>query len=485
MLQWSAVDGNLVPVVGADQSPSGDAPVPVSISLQQVDNNQSLAANTDQSARDDEFGGGDVPVREQHQRRSNGGGASDHAWQLGDRRERPGTGSGDCGSAEFELHAGGAMPQLTNFSAQVWNSVQPLLQAMTWINGTVPQNSEYMQMPGLQQVLGIRLQQASMQPSKTGDPYVDWVDSMLYNNGQPLTAGSSPLYGSFWNGQNQSAGQALSMVAPYLEGGVYLVAGMWMVGPTAVLGATCYAVGAFTWAGTDLAVNLIGGANSGMIASSVGQSFFFGAINEIPGIGNAFAAYNSYNAFKEGDVLGGILFAIDAIRKRGACFAGEMLIDVEGGRKRADEIVVGDRLWSRDAHDPEGELRLQAVEERFVLSAEIWHLRVGGQLLRTTGGHPFWVANRGRWLPASELAVGDLLQTRDGDVVAVESIEETHVEEIVYNWRVAEYHTYYVSAAHDAASLWAHNTAGHSQVQERRKRRSRRNQGTGAGEGTW
>ena len=170
--------------------------------------------------------------------------------------------------------------------------------------------------------------------------------------------------------------------------------------------------GAVAWSGTDLAVNLIGGANSGMIASSFGQSFFFGAMNEIPGIGNAFAAYNSYNAFKEGDVLGGILFAIDAVRKRGACFAGEMLIDVEGGRKRADEIVVGDRLWSRDEHDPDGDLRLQSVEERFVLSAEIWHLRAGGRVLRTTGGHPFWVANRGRWLPASELAPGDLLQTR-------------------------------------------------------------------------
>ena len=42
--------------------------------------------------------------------------------------------------------------------------------------------------------------------------------------------------------------------------------------------------------------------------------------------------------------------------------------------------------------------------------------------------------------------------------MAVESIEETHVEETVYNWSVAEYHTYYVSAGHDGASLWAHNT---------------------------
>ena len=40
----------------------------------------------------------------------------------------------------------GAMPQLANFSTQVWNSVQPVLQAMSWMNATVPQNSEFLRM---------------------------------------------------------------------------------------------------------------------------------------------------------------------------------------------------------------------------------------------------------------------------------------------------------------------------------------------------
>jgi hypothetical protein len=30
----------------------------------------------------------------------------------------------------------------------------------------------------------------------------------------------------------------------------------------------------------------------------------------------------------------------------------------------------------------------------------------------------------------------------------------------VYNWRIAEYHTYYVSAAETSPSLWAHNVGG-------------------------
>jgi hypothetical protein len=60
-------------------------------------------------------------------------------------------------------------------------------------------------------------------------------------------------------------------------------------------------------------------------------------------------------------------------------------------------------------------------EERFVRQAGIWNLRVGGQLLRTTGEHPFWVESRegGRWLMAKELKEGDWLRTREGSLVVV------------------------------------------------------------------
>jgi hypothetical protein len=144
----------------------------------------------------------------------------------------------------------------------------------------------------------------------------------------------------------------------------------------------------------------------------------------------------------------------------GGCFTGDMLIDVEGGKKRADEIKVGEMLWSRDEYDSDGPLVLRAVEERFAFTAEVWNLRVGGQLLRTTGGHPFWVENRSRWLGASELRVGDWLRTRDGSLVSVEGVEETGDVESVYNWRVADYHTYFVSATEEGESVWAHNAGG-------------------------
>jgi hypothetical protein len=128
-----------------------------------------------------------------------------------------------------------------------------------------------------------------------------------------------------------------------------------------------------------------------------------------------------------------------------------------GSKKRADAIAIGDKLWSRDEFDPDGPLALKALEEGFVRVSPVLNLQVGGQLLRTTGEYPFWVVIRGRWLPARELKVGDQLRTRCGSLVPVEGLEDSGQVETVYNWRIADYHTYYVSATEDGASVWAHN----------------------------
>ena len=100
-----------------------------------------------------------------------------------------------------------------------------------------------------------------------------------------------------------------------------------------------------------------------------------------------------------------------------SCFTGDMLVDVEGGKKRAEEIVEGDRIWSRHEDEPDGPLSLKAVEEVFVRVSPILNVYVAGQVLRTTGEHPFWVENRGdggTWLAARDMSAGDWLRTRDG-----------------------------------------------------------------------
>jgi hypothetical protein len=127
-----------------------------------------------------------------------------------------------------------------------------------------------------------------------------------------------------------------------------------------------------------------------------------------------------------------------------------------GGKKRADAIQVGDRLWARDEFDPAGPLALKEVEEVFVRSAPLWNLHVAGQRLKTTAEHPFYVVGQG-WVPAGMLRIGDRLLTQDGRAVPVEGVAPSGQRATVYNWRIAEYHTYYVSAAETSPSLWAHN----------------------------
>ncbi len=139
-----------------------------------------------------------------------------------------------------------------------------------------------------------------------------------------------------------------------------------------------------------------------------------------------------------------------------ACFSGEMLLDVEAGRKRADTIVKGDRLFAKNEFDPNGPVELKEVEEVFVRVAPILNVHVGGQVLRTTSEHPFWVVGKG-WLNAGSLQIGDMLTTRDGSLVRVEGIADSGDVTTVYNWRIADHHTYFVSASADAASIWAHN----------------------------
>jgi Pretoxin HINT domain len=100
---------------------------------------------------------------------------------------------------------------------------------------------------------------------------------------------------------------------------------------------------------------------------------------------------------------------------------------------------------------------VKQVEEVFVRLASILHLHVGGQVIRTTAEHPFYVRDKG-WVPAGQLAIGDLLSSHDGRWVAVEDFLDTGEYETVYNLRVADYHTYFVGGEHWGFSVWSHNS---------------------------
>jgi hypothetical protein len=78
---------------------------------------------------------------------------------------------------------------------------------------------------------------------------------------------------------------------------------------------------------------------------------------------------------------------------------------------------------------------------------------VDGEVISTTGEHPFWVADKG-WVEAKDLVVGSLLQTEDGRIVDVDRVEKREGPFEVYNFRVEGIPTYFVSEL----GILVHNT---------------------------
>jgi Pretoxin HINT domain len=118
-------------------------------------------------------------------------------------------------------------------------------------------------------------------------------------------------------------------------------------------------------------------------------------------------------------------------------------------------LVVGDLVLSRDEHDANGLVVAQRVEEVFERFAMVWELRIDGRVIETTPEHPFY--RDGEWVDANRLREGDRLLCEGGRTVVVESIVETSRLAKVYNFRVGEYHTYFVGGEDWGWAVWAHN----------------------------
>ncbi len=136
-----------------------------------------------------------------------------------------------------------------------------------------------------------------------------------------------------------------------------------------------------------------------------------------------------------------------------ACFIAGTVILTADGFVDIEEIKAGDLVW---AEDPEtGEKTLKPVARAFVNeSDELIHLSVAGEEIITTPEHPFYVPQKG-WTAAIQLRAGDLLVMQNGEYVVLEKIQHEILESPVkvYNFEVADFHTYFVS---DAAVL-VHN----------------------------
>ena len=138
------------------------------------------------------------------------------------------------------------------------------------------------------------------------------------------------------------------------------------------------------------------------------------------------------------------------------CFTAGTKVQTDDGEKNIEDIEVGDLVLAKDENNPDGELAYKEVTNLYRNQRDdIVKLNVGEQIIETTDNHPFWVEGKG-WVFADELQVGDELQRADGSNLTIDKVEFVKLDEpiTVYNFTVADYHTYYVTDL----GIWVHNT---------------------------
>ena len=114
------------------------------------------------------------------------------------------------------------------------------------------------------------------------------------------------------------------------------------------------------------------------------------------------------------------------------------------GIKNIEDIQVGDWVIADGPTTPGG-IEAKQVLETFVRETDaLVDLYVDGEVISTTGEHPFWVPDLG-WVEAKDLVVGSLLQTEDGRIVDVDRVEKWEGKFEVYNFKVEDFYTYFVS----------------------------------------
>jgi len=128
------------------------------------------------------------------------------------------------------------------------------------------------------------------------------------------------------------------------------------------------------------------------------------------------------------------------------------------GHTPSQDVRVDDLLLSRDECNPSGLVVAQRVEEVFVREGLILELKVLGRTIRTTAEHPFHRYEDG-WVACNLLQVGDRIALEDG-WAEVEGLVDTGSWETVYNFRIADFHTYFVGCDEWGFAVWAHNNNG-------------------------
>lgn len=176
-------------------------------------------------------------------------------------------------------------------------------------------------------------------------------------------------------------------------------------------------------------------ADAAFIATT-GESFLLDTVFQ--GNEEAYAAGQAVTSVATG------MYFWAALMSPGVCFAAGTPILTEQGYIAIEEIMIGDMVW---AENPEtGEKELKEVVQTFVNeTTELIYVYVDDEVIITTPEHPFYSPVNG-WVAASTLYLGDTLALQSGKCAIVQQVQHKTLETpiTVYNFEVADFHTYYV-----------------------------------------
>jgi hypothetical protein len=187
-------------------------------------------------------------------------------------------------------------------------------------------------------------------------------------------------------------------------------------------------------------------------------------IGKLPAVSSAIGKIAAgLTKFLEGSAAGRKLLsklgdAVDKLRTtcgRNSFTPDTPVLLADGSRRPIKDVAAGDKVVATDPATGRTEPRRIT---KVIIGTGVKHLvavtiDIDGaagdrtSTINATAGHPFWAADRGRWLLAADITRGTTLRTPAGQQVKVVGTRAWTETRQVYNLTISGIHTYYVSAS--------------------------------------
>ncbi|OJE17824.1 hypothetical protein A9490_13685 [Bacillus thuringiensis] len=124
-------------------------------------------------------------------------------------------------------------------------------------------------------------------------------------------------------------------------------------------------------------------------------------------------------------------------------FVAGTLILTDKGKIPIDRINIGQKVNTKNPLSNQEFLeKVTSINQSH--STNLYSLIVDNVEIKCTENHLFWVKDKG-WTKAKQTLIGDKLISRDGSPLEINKVEKCNEENIVYDFTINGYSTYFVS----------------------------------------